>query len=462
MDNIREMPVTIYGNLQKYNDTLSKARCRIFYKYANRNGTYITDEFAEKLLSTVAYAPVKGIYDTDDYTDHGEERDQGRIYGVVPENYNFAWEDHVDEDGVTHTYACVDVLIYTALYKEANEIVGKSQSMELYGPSLQYHEAIVDGKRYIVFDNGCFLGLQVLGNPVEPCFEGASFYALQAKIEDIINQLREYGGTEMPKINFKLSDNEKFDALWTLLNTEFNEEGNWTVTYGISCVYDDYALAINYETAEYERIYYTKNDENNMVEITARKKCYVIDVTEEEKATIDTLRKLNGDTYELVSDTLANAEEIAAQNSEFSAKIEELNTQVATFNSEKENFENQISELNSKDEENVATINALNEKIETLTSENSTLIEYKANVEKEQREAIINEYCGKLPEETLNAYREKSSEYSLEELDMRLTYELKKTNPSMFNKVEEPGFVPKEVPVNGIEAILSKYKNKNN
>ena len=48
-----EFPVTVYGNLEKYNETISKGRCRVFYKYGNRNGTYITDEFAEKLLSSV-------------------------------------------------------------------------------------------------------------------------------------------------------------------------------------------------------------------------------------------------------------------------------------------------------------------------------------------------------------------------------------------------------------------------
>ena len=61
-----EFPVTVYGKLEKYNDTISKGRCRIFYKGGNRNGTYITDEFAEKLLSTVSYAPVKGIYDDEE------------------------------------------------------------------------------------------------------------------------------------------------------------------------------------------------------------------------------------------------------------------------------------------------------------------------------------------------------------------------------------------------------------
>ena len=59
--------------------------------------------------------------------------------------------------------------------------------MELYGPSLKYHEAIAHNKRYIVFDEGCFLGLQVLGNDVEPCFEGASFYTLQNTIQKIFD-----------------------------------------------------------------------------------------------------------------------------------------------------------------------------------------------------------------------------------------------------------------------------------
>jgi hypothetical protein len=156
-----EFPVTVYGNLEKYNETISKGRCRVFYKYGNRNGTYITDEFAEKLLSTIPYAPVKGIYDAEegDYTDHGTSRSQGRIYGIVPENPNVTWEEHVDDDGITRTYACVDVLIFTGLYTEANAIVGKSQSMEIYQPSIRGEWKIINGKKYYVFESGHFLGL---------------------------------------------------------------------------------------------------------------------------------------------------------------------------------------------------------------------------------------------------------------------------------------------------------------
>ena len=449
--NKYEFPVTVYGSLEKYNEVLSKARCRIFYKYENRNGTYITDEFAEKLLKTLPYAPVKGIYEGEDYTDHGAERDEGRIYGIVPESPNIAWESHTDEDGVTRTYACADVLIFTALYKEANDIVGKSQSMELYGPSLKYHEAIVHNKRYIVFDEGCFLGLQVLGNDVEPCFEGASFYTLQNTIQKIFDLIKDYGGTKMPKFSFKLSDDQKYQALWALLNPDCNEEGGWVVSYGIASVYDDYALVINYETGDYERAYYTKNDETDMVEITSQEKCFVIDITENEKNTLDTLRKLNGDTYELVSDVLLNAEENLNKNSEFSAKIEELNGNISTLESEKVNLENQVSEYTSQLEKANNDMASLNEELDSLK-------EYKLNIETQKKEAVFDEYAETLSEEIINTYRAKISEYTVEELDMHLAYELKKNNSSIFTKSGNEGYVPKDVPVEGIAAVLSKYK----
>ena len=130
--------VTVYGNMTKYNETLSKARVRIFYKGPNRNNTYITDDFAETLLKSLPYTPVKGIYDTteDDYTDHGAGRSLGRIYGIVPENPNVSWEKHVDKDGVEREYACADVLLFTALYAEASEKEKKALEKDichLYG-----------------------------------------------------------------------------------------------------------------------------------------------------------------------------------------------------------------------------------------------------------------------------------------------------------------------------------------
>jgi len=255
----------------------------------------------------------------------------------------------------------------------------------------------------------------------------------------------------MPKLNFKLSDDQKFQAIWALLNTEYTEEGNWTISYGISAVFEDYALVVSYETGNMYRAYYKKSDENDMVELGEMSKCYIVDVTESEKNTLDTLRALNGDTYELVSETLTNAQENFEKVSEFSAKIEELNNSISTLEAERDNANTQIGEYTTQLETANSTINSLNEELDSLK-------EYKLNIETQQKEAVIGEYSEHLSEEILNSYREKFSEYTVEDLDMRLAYELKKTNSSIFTKSSDEGFVPKDTPADGLTAILSKYK----
>lgn len=458
---IREFPITVYGNLTKYSDTISKGRCRIFYKYANRNGTYITDEFAEKLLSTIPYTPVKGIYDTfeEDYTDHGAKRNLGRIYGIVPENPNLQWEKHLDEDGIEREYACVDVLIFTALYEEAEEILGKAQSMEIYEPSIKGNWEIINGRRMFKFTEGSFLGLQVLGEDVEPCFEGAAFFSLYNSLQQLINEIKEYT-TKLPelniggqskmfeKLNFKLSDNEKHDAIWSLINPNYNEEGGWMIEYAICDIYDDYALAYNYAETSYERVYYTKNDETNEVTINERKKVFVIDVTENEMNALATIRTLNGGTYEKAEEVYAEAEKVPALEEEISTnsqKIEELNESISTLETEKGEFSNKLEEAN-------ATITSLTAEVESLNT-------YKANIELKEKEAVISSYTELLSEEILDSYKEKISDFTAIDLDKELAYELKKNNVTVFSKNPNPGFIPKDEPKTGIEAILSKYKN---
>ena len=450
--DIKEFPVSIYGNLEKLSPVLSKARCRIFYKYENRNGTYITDEFAEKLINSLPYTPVKGIYDefNEDYTDHGEKRNLGRIYGIVPENPNFSWENHLDEDGVERQYACTDVYIFSALYEEAGQIVGKSQSMELYQPSIKGDWTIINGKKLFKFEDGCFLGLQVLGDEVEPCFEGASFFSLYNELKNMVQQLKKYslnfdkGGTsEVGKLNFKLSDSQKHDAIWALLNDKYTEEGHWEITYTICDIYDDYALVYNYETGSYEQVYYTKNDATDSVELGERKKCYVIDVTEDEKKALDALRAFNGGTYEKIDENVKDVYTIKQQNSEFSIKIEELNNSVATLTTERDT--NAQNYTNAQ-----ATISTLTEELETLKN-------YKLNVETQEKEQVISSYSELLSEEILTSYREKISEYnSAKDLDKELAYELKQSNPTVFTKT--PQYIPKDHSTSGIEAILAKYK----
>lgn len=471
---ITEIPVTIYGNLEKYSDTISKARCRIFYKGLNRNGTYITEEFAQKLLASVPYTPVKGIFDSssDDFTDHGKKRSQGRIFGIVPEKPNVAWETILDDDGVERTYACVDVLIYTALYLEAGQIVGKSQSMELYPKTLKGNYQFKEGKRCYVFEDGCFLGLQILGDDVEPCFEGAAFYSLGYKeiyseMKRMVEQFEKFnlnsqnGGKKM--LNYKLSDGAKFNALWSLLNVNYNEAGEWRVDYDICEIYDQYAVVKNYSEGIWERVFYNKNDETDSVEITQRARCYIMDVSETEKNALDALHKLNGENYEKVDENYSAVKTEAEQASQ---RVSELEGQVSTYEVEKTNFESKIEELNTTistlttERDNINTqYTEAETKIEKLTEEVDTLNSFKLGVEKAEKEKVIEKYSEKLNGDTIQTYVENMDKYTVTQLDKELAYELVSTDSSIFSKQPESRLIPTgESSLTGIEQILSKYK----
>lgn len=449
---VNKFSVSIYGALEKYSDTISKGRCRIFYKELNRNGTYITNEFAEKLISTIAYAPIKGIYNSEevDYTDHGERRNQGRIYGVVPENPNFAWEKHLDEDGIEREYACVDVLVYTALYQEATQVFGKSQSMEIYPPSIKGNWEIKDGKRVFVYTDGAFLGLQILGDETEPCFEGAAFYSLYNEFKELMTQLEKFskktqngGENKMP--NYKLSDNAKYMALWSLLNVNYSEADGWIIDCDICEIYDQYAIIRNHTEGKYERVYYAKDDETDSLSITSREECFIVDVTAAEKQSLEALQKLNGDTYEKVDEVFAanaaNAEvvkDLEEKNSNFEMKIGELETSISTLTTERD--------------EARTTLASLQEQNEALSS-------FKAEVEKREKEQVLSKYEDLLDSDIVNSFSERLDEFTAQDLDKELAYALVSSNTSVFTKGANTGLIPKtEEPVSGLNALLDKYK----
>lgn len=469
MDKIRQFSVTTYGNLEKYTETISKARCRIFYKGLNRNGSFITDEFAEKLLASIPYAPVKGIYNIDDYEDHGKRSDEGRIYGIVPENPNLAWEDFEDEDGVVRTYACVDVYVFTALYEEAQEVIGKAQSMEIYPPSIRGEWTYMKGRRVFKFTDGCFLGLQVLGDEVEPCFEGAAFFALYddivAAFQKIENAAKDTKNTNVmggqSEMNFKISYSQVEQALWSLLNTSFTEEGEWTVTHAVCELYDDYALVRNFEAGTYERVYYSKNEETEEISITKTETCRIVDVTESEYTTLKAVQAINN-SFEALDTKLNELEDVKAEVETVKAdyataqetisaneqKIGELEENISTLTTERDTFSAQATEAG--------------EVITNLQSQVDALNEYKLDIEKKEKEAIILKYSEQLPEDVIADYTARIAEFAAIDLDKELAYALVNTNPSVFSADPNNGLVPKNQPKSGIEALLEQYRNKNN
>ena len=201
----KKIPTTFVGEiaegLTQVSPEISKARLRIFYKGFNRNQGYITDEFAEKLLSSLPYTPVVGIFNdlVKDFGGHNQDRNVAKIYGVVPQDPHFAWEDHLDSDGVMRTYACTDVYLFTGRYDAAKLIPGKQQSMELDTKTIRGDWQVINeySQEGFVYTDAQFIGLSVLGDDKTPCFEGSAFYELVSQFNDFMAAKTSNGGNDM-------------------------------------------------------------------------------------------------------------------------------------------------------------------------------------------------------------------------------------------------------------------------
>lgn len=471
VDNVFRIEIFELG--QKFNEISTKGRARIFYRGKNRNGTYISEAFAEKLIGTVPYTPVKGIWNEEigDFEDHGRSRVQGRIYGIVLAEPNFSWEDFTDPDGEVRTYACVDVIVYTSIYPEASQIIGKSLSMELLPKSIKGNWTLMDGKRFFEFEEGSFAGLQVLGDDVEPCFEGAQFFSLFTQMQELYAKIREFslktgGNVEMPKINFKLSDGQKYELLWNALNPNFNEENDWICNVCVADVYDEYALCRDFEANEYFRQYYTKNEDN--VELGERVKAYVVDVNEAEYEALQRMAGANEGSYAKAEEaftalqsTLETAQNSLAEKTTetetYAAQVQELTDKAAEYTASIGELETKVSEAETKYAEMETNYAALQENLDGANAQLTALNEYKYNIEKAEKQEVINKFGTKLDEEILATYTANIDNYTRENLEKELSYELVKATPSIFS-LEGGHILPKDNPPTGIEAILEKYK----
>ena len=474
--NLNLFEAHIYGTLTPFekNPLLSLARVRIFYKGLNRNRTYITDEFAEKLITSLPYTPVSGIWEEDDYTDHGESREEGRIYGLVPELPNGAWEKHLDKDGVEREYYCCDVVLFTARYTNASKIIDKPQSMELYKPSIKGEWVILEGVKCYRYTDACFIGLQVLGDDVEPCFEGAAFYTYANSLKEMINLLQQYslnGGSNKMVINFKLSDREKRQGIFALLNPNFNEEGDWAINYEICEIYDEYALIYN---GEYFRCYYTKDDENDSIVLGNIEKTFVMDISEAEYGALKAIRAANGGVFTEID---AKYQSLTDENATLKGEKADLEASVATLNENVSTSSQKIQELESALTSGADTISGLNAKIEelngnaaqqqesysTLLSETEELRNFKKAIEKQEKLDIIAQYS-MLEQEVIDKFTQEVENYSKEQLltDLKIAYVDANAQTIFTNNQFQSHYVPKVDSgehLSGAARLVNNHKN---
>lgn len=489
--DVNQFSVQVYGGLSPYSHAISKARVRIFHRGFNRNGSYIPDDVAEKLVDSLAYAPVKGIFDQEkgDFLGHGIERHDGKAYGLVPNPTNFKWEKHIDPDGVEREYACADVLLWTGIYKEANEILGKSQSMELYSPLTKGSWQFVQGKYVFYYEDAAFAGLQVLGNEVEPCFLGSNFFAHEDQIEALLRALN--GGTEM-----KVTNQEGYVTDVDLsgdiaLESDFAKK--YVIGRGASQVRE-------LETEDNEEPVSDNHEEEKIEEVEQPEEKSEVKETVGEEPTEETTEEPEGDFTEEEEEESMEEEE-SAENSEEPVPPIKIDTPLVNQDPELKGGEGNenttdISETpaekianepveveveNFSAEENAQTIEveeneglsereellnlynlvkaenaALKETITELESELVPLKEFKLSTERLEKDRVLDEYAIRLPMEFVDNLRDNLDQYSVDELEKEIGYYLLKNTGGNFSHRAQSVHKPKNL--DGLQAILSRYK----
>ena len=173
---------------------ISKCDIKVFYLGKNRNGSVINKDTAIEMAKTLRGNPIVGYYkkDKEDFFDHGKEikidgegvhfSSLTRPYGFVAPNANVWFQDFEDHnpDGsiVLRTYLMTNGYLWTQ-YEEAKQVIeegGKPHSMEIDEKTLDgyWTNDFNSGKEFFIINDAIFSKLCMLGDDVEPCFEGSS------------------------------------------------------------------------------------------------------------------------------------------------------------------------------------------------------------------------------------------------------------------------------------------------
>ena len=224
------------------NPFMSKCEIKVLYIGENRNHTFISKEVAEDMAKTLRGAPIVGYYKEEkgDFADHGERvilDDEGvkfecltRPYGFVAPDAEVWFQKFEDTDDFGNKevkeYLMTTGYLWTKQYEESQKVIeeGRPQSMELDNESLEGHWSTnkKSGMDFFIINDAIFSKLCILGDDVEPCFEGASVTAPEvsttfSKVDDTFKKTLY---TMMQELKYALKGGQDMDNEEEVLNPE--------------------------------------------------------------------------------------------------------------------------------------------------------------------------------------------------------------------------------------------------
>ena len=398
------------------NPLMSSCEIKVLYVGENRNRSYITKEVATEMSKTLRGAPIVGYYrqDKEDFADHGEKvtiDDQGIKFECMTVPYGFVSPDakvwfqkfeDVDDLGntVVREYLMTTGFLWTGQFPECKGAVegdGKPHSMELDGNSLngEWSKNINEDMEFFIINDAVFSKLCILGEDVEPCFEGSSITA--------------------PKVSstFNLDDNFKTTLFNMMQDLKFALEGGQEkmVLENTEKTLDKTNESV---VTEFENV---SEGQSENSDVTAQTEFEKKEDEKKEKAPAD-----NKESEVPAEKKKEDEEYKKCEKKDYEKKEEEKEAPAQTSADEKKDEEKKEEKKFSLEE-----YSALEEKITSLQKEYAeletkyqALVAFKNEVEEEKKDALINSFY-MLSDEDKKDVVENKAQYSLEDIEAKLS-----------------------------------------
>jgi hypothetical protein len=401
------------------NPLMSSCEIKVLYLGENRNHSFISKEVATEMAKTLRGAPIVGYFKEDkgDFGDHGSQMiidDEGvkfkcltKPYGFVSPDAKVWFQTFEDTDDFGNTiereYLMTTGYLWTGQYEEcklaANE--GRPHSMELDEATVKGRWATNrnNGMEFFIINDAIFSKLCILGDDVEPCFEGSSVTApkVSASFTKMDDGFRQTLYTMMQELKFALQGGQQME----------NEVK---------------APEVVEEVVE-ASVEPSVENTDAVVEPVVE--------TEETTPAVPETAPIEPEQVEEPVGTEEGIEEPSVEEpagNEFKKEEDEKKKEESDDNSDDQSDDEDEEEKKKKNFELLqADFTALQEKYSSLEEANAALIAerdellaFKAKIEDAEKDAMIEKFCF-LSEEDKKDVIENKSKYTLEEIESKLS-----------------------------------------
>lgn len=419
-------------NVEPYNPMISECEIKVFYLGANRNGSYIDEATAVKMANTLPGCPIVGAWreETEDFGDHGHimHIEDGEVsfsvktrpYGFVAPDAKVWFQKFLDTDefgnSVERTYLMTTGYLWSGQYPELESLLqgGKGQSMEIEEVEGSWSEDDNSNFDIFIINDAVFSKLCILGDSVEPCFEGAAVTTPQVSKEFSFEQeftntlftmmkelkeaLTEKGGSVMP------NENEAVEVQETETTEEFVEDSAETSTDISEVAVDDVA---------------TESDEASTEETITENIVVIDDTSEEESVDTETTAEIAAPPGSSAPNVVLPQKPGVEDGGDDDGDEDDPSDEDDGKDKTQVDLADDIETVRRQLIESYARIEQLDAENTNLRTEVEELRDYKLGIEREKKFALVNKFYMLSDEDKANIVAH-IDEYSLDEINSQL------------------------------------------